>query len=448
MDFYVVFSFMNPVRTIGIAACRAGLLLSSLLGSASGIALELSGSVSTDAEYTSNARTSSTNREEEVVHRAGINFGVLEERKRVRADANVSIEHEVYYNNTFDDETSLRSGFGLFSVDLVEDFFNWQATFTRTDVLTDSSQELNPDTREYRNIFRTGPTISYAISRTMNLQMAANYVMVDNSGESAIDSERANGNARLNYQYNSLTSLFANVRHEETIESDDNEEINNTNWSLGFARQLTGGEFLFSYGFQTVSSNREIADDSDETDSNYFDITFTREGLFGQNVQLSYLEEVSDTSVGFSVDEQSATSLAGRVSAVASTDIEKRRRATFGLNRDFDPFAYDLRTIYQESELERSQTIERYRSLVFGIQPKLYSRLVPRFEYRYVRENFREGSSGEDVSRRYLVSMSYETVPELFLRANIGFEKVDNDENSSRESEEFTGGIGIRWDFL
>lgn len=132
-------------------------------------AIELEAAIGTTAEATDNVRESSTNTESDVVQRVTGEVRIEETRKRLKADANLKLEHEKYYNGTYDDETSLTSGFGLFSIDLIDDFFNVQATFSRDDVLTDAAQDENPDTREFRNIFRAGPTINYAISRTFKM---------------------------------------------------------------------------------------------------------------------------------------------------------------------------------------------------------------------------------------------------------------------------------------
>ena len=455
MDYYNT-NTICLARLLGRRARFIRLLIASFLlslASSEVWSVDVSASLSTDLEYTNNVRESSTDTQEDVIQRAGIALSVLEERKNVKADANVQLDHEHYYNDSYDDETSLRSGFGLFSVDLVEEFFNWQATFSRTDVLSDSSNEDNPDTREYRNILRTGPTFTYAISRTMNLALSANYTHLENSSETAVDSERADGTARFSYLLNSQTDLSLSARHEQTLESDDNEKLENNNISAGFVRRFNRGLLRFNYGIQAVSSNQDVGEESDETDSNYFDVSFTRERLWGHNFVLSYLEELSDTAIGFASDEASReeSELAvdtGRTNAVARTDIEKRKRAGLSIRRDTVEYSYDLTSTYEESRFKRAGTSERYRNVVVGIQPKVYAKLVPRLEHRYTRENFSRASEGEDVTRSYTLSGTYQLVPDLFLNSFMRFEKTDNDERAARESEAFQVGLGVRWDFL
>ena len=452
MELYTCHTFSNnlaPSRFWRYISPRIWLLLAAFLSLPASLnAIELTASANTNSEYTSNVRSQSVDTREDVIQRVGIEFGVLEERKRFEADANIRVDYEHYVNGTFDDQSSLRSGFGLFSVDLVEEFFNWQATFTRTDVLTDSTEDENPDTSEYRNIFRTGPIISYAISRNTQMNLVANYVNLNNSGETAIDSERVDGSLNLVTQYNALTDFNVQARYEETLESDDNEEITTTNYNAGFSRRFTKGELRFNYGIQAIESNRDITLNTNETDNSYFDLSITRQSLFGQNFVFSFQQEISDTSIGFESDEEGQSEVTGPTNAVSQTDIEKRKRYTLLLNRDFTEFAYDFTAIYQNRAFERAQREERYRSAAIGLQPKLYSRLIPRVEYRYSLEDFGRSSAGEDASKLYLISCSYEFAEGLFVNASTSYEKIDNDESAERESEEFTFLVGLRWQII
>lgn len=415
-------------------------------------AIELSGIFSSEVEYSSNAERLAARTPEDVVQRAELELGFAENGKRVRADGSVSIEHERYWNESYDDETSVRSGFGLFSVDLVEDLLNWHATFSRTDVVSDSTQDDTPDNREFRNIFRTGPTLTYAFSRAAQLSLTANYINLSNSSETAVDSQRAEANLGYQYLYNSLTSLTASLSHEEILESDNDEDIANSALSIGLTRLTNGGSVSVNVGVQRVETERVSALDQsvieDDTNGNFFDIEITRDNFFGQELKLSYLEEVSDTSIGFQSDQTGIVDENSRITAVSGSDIETRRRLSLEASRQFDWLSYDASLSYQESDFERADNTERYRNLAIGVQSLAYARFQPRLEYRYTRENFTLAGNGEDLTRSYRGSIRYQAVEDLYLNAYLEFEKVDNDENLTRESEEFQVGIGLRWAFL
>lgn len=408
------------------------------------LATEATGTIGTRLEHSDNVREASSNKQSDFIQVTYGEIGVEEVRKRFKADANLKVENEHYYDNTYDDETSLTSGFGLFTVDLVEQFLEWSATFSRTDVVSDSAEDENPDTREFRNILRTGPSINYAISRTTNFRLNANYVRVDNSEETADDSQRAEGSAVVSHQINRLTSVNMNGRYSEVIESDDDEEIENSSLGLGFNRSYVDGALSASYGLQEVRSNLA------ETEKGAFaDASLSRQNLFAHNFLLKYNHSISDTSIGFEGDESGVRDLTDPTQASSTTDIETRDRVSMTISRDGEFFLYDLNLIYEESDFKIQNYTERYRSATLGYSHKVYSRLTPRIQYSYIRENFGiTQPEGEDITQTLQLSMKYQLVEDLFTDAFIEYESRSNDTVSSREYDEFSLGLGIRWEFF
>jgi len=407
-------------------------------------ATETSGRVGTGLEHTSNVRQSRLDKKSEFIQTTYAEIGVEEVRKRFKADAKVKIENEHYFDNTYNDETSLTSGFGLFTIDLIEDFFEWGATFSRTDVVSNSAEDENPDTTEYRNIARTGPTLNYAISRATNFRANANYVVVENSEETADDSQRAEGSAVINHQINRLTSINLNGRYSEIIESDNDEEIQNSRAGFGFSRSYVDGVFNASYGLQEVRSNLAATERGSFTD-----VSLSRENFLAHDVDLKYTHSISDTSIGFEDDESGIRDPADPTQATSKTDIETRDRVTLIVSRERTSFVYDLNLIYEESNFNLQNYTERYRGLIIGFAPKVYSRFSPRIQYSYLRESFGiNRSEGDDSTQTLQLSLNYQLVEDLFTDAFIEYKDRTNDSVSSRQYDEISLGLGVRWEFL
>lgn len=407
-------------------------------------AVETSGAVGMRLEPTDNVRQSANNPESDVIQRVYGELGIEEVRKRFRADASLSVENEHYYEGTYEDETSLTTGFGLFTIDLIEEFLEWRATFSRTDVVEDSADDENPDTREFRNIFRTGPTINYAISRTMRFNLNGSYVKVDNSDETATSNERAEGSTRLTHQFNRLTSFNIGGNYSEIIESDDEEEIQNSRVTLGFSRLYTDGSLTADFGRQEVSSN--IAP---TTDGRYIDIRATRSALFAHSWSLSFNQSISDTSIGFEDDEIGNVLETDPTQATSQTDIETRDRVNLNVDRDAGSFTYDVGLIYEESDFAKGNYTERYRGAVLGFAPKIYSRLIPRAEYEYSRESFGlTRGLGKDTTHAFTLSLKYQLIQDLYTDGFLRYETRSNDDVAIREFDETSAGLGLRWEFL
>ena len=148
-------------------------MLLTALSASKGYAAELKASIYSETRSTSNARLVATNVKDDVIERIGVNLVLKEERKRFNADASLNFYQDFYLNNTYSDQTQLTTGFGLFNFDIVEDFLDWRTSFTRTQVLNDTTATDTPDNRNERNTFRTGPAINYRINQASTLRMSA-----------------------------------------------------------------------------------------------------------------------------------------------------------------------------------------------------------------------------------------------------------------------------------
>lgn len=428
------------------SACIMALALALALGVSvpESHATEASGVLGTRLEHSNNVRETNANEQSDFTQVTYVELGIEEVRKRFKADADLKVQNEHYYDNTYEDETSLTSGFGLFTIDLVEQFLEWSATFSRTDVVSDSAEDENPDTREFRNILRTGPAINYAMTRTTKFRLNGNYVRVDNSGRASDDSQRAEGSAILSHQINQLTSVNLNGRYSEVLESDDDDEIENSTLALGFSRSYVDGVLDVSYGRQAVRSN--LASTEKGT---FADVSLSRQALWSHNFLLRYNQSISDTSIGFEGDEVGARESVDPTQATSTTDIETRDRVNLIVSRESDAYAYDLSLLYEESGFKLQSNTERRRKAIIGFSPKLYSRLSPRAEYSYGRESFGLGrSEGEDIVQSLSFSLGYQLVQDFYMDAFIEYEDRENNTQASREYDEISLGLGFRWQYL
>jgi len=407
-------------------------------------AIELNGNVSTNVEYTNNAALVSTQTEDDVSQIVGLDLTVLENRKSVQANANFRVENERYYNNSFSDRTSLTAGFGLFNLDIIESFLNWQTSFTRTEVLTDSADTDTLDNREYRNILRTGPTVSYQYSRASFFALNVDYVGVENSDEEAFDTERVDGNLNYRYLFNPNTDFTVNSQYEEVIDGDGDEEYASVQFSLGLIRRFSQGNFQFNFG-----RTRLTPDQSDATDSNYFDIQLTREQLLWHDVSLVYLEDISDTSIGFESDEQGEVLEDGSQRSASGNDIIERKRLDLSVNRVFGNTSYVVNGFWEKEQFVSQGVEERSLGVNINIDHSLSRRLVSEFSYSYQEDDFSDRVDvGKDKVSTYSVGARYNVSSSFTVNSFIRFSTLYNTQNMSREYEEFATGFGLNWSFL
>lgn len=407
-------------------------------------AAEFSGELRTDYEYSSNVEEVTTNTSEDVSQTIGVNLEVVEEGKSLRADANISIEYRSYFNDNYDDETSFTSGFGLFRLDLIESFLDWRANFTRSEVLRDSADNNNEVNREYRSIFRSGPVVSYSITNSSVLDLATRYIFVENSDDSASDSERLEGELDYTFGFNSVTELSLKGVYEDLIDSDEEEKFHDYTVSAGFTRRFSNGEASVNYG-RTIFN----PDAGREVEGDFYDLSLRKDKVYLHNLSVQYYQEISDTSIGFESDEEGNGIDIDPNRGASVSDIVNRKRLTLRADRLAERYRYDLTGVIESEFYNIQSYTERYRSIRAGLDSMTFSRFVPRIEYTYIYQNFgARDAIGVDRTRIYTITGSYQSALNLELSSAVGYTKRSNSKNRGREYENLSFSLGVSWEFL
>ena len=436
-----------------IAVCVLGLYL---LNPSLVQALELDASLYSDTEYTTNARLASTNTEDDVIERLGVNVTLKEERKRFSADASFDLSQEFYLNKTFSDKTQLTTGFGLFNFNIVEDFLDWRTSFTRTQVLSDSSAGDTPDNREDRDTFSTGPNINYRLNKASIFQFGASYVQVENSDEDAADTKRIGANASYIYQYNSITDLSLNSNYDRIIEikergrtrSNGDEHSQNISLNVGVNRQFSHGSFSAQVGRNEVRS-----EDKETVSGNFFNIQLQREEIYYHNVVAQYSESISDSSVGFGSLEDLIAANPGfsldnpRLETTTQLDIIKQKRANVSINRSIGLYQYTLSAFWVDQNFEIQQSDEQSVGLALNVRQQIQEGLTAGFTYEQVKQKLLDRpKDGDNFTQTYTIDSSYRWTVDFSTNGFIVYEQRGNNKNASKEYEDFSVGVTLKWD--
>jgi hypothetical protein len=425
-------------------------------GAANCFAMELDASFYSETEYTTNARLVTTNTEDDVIQRVGINVMLREERKRFNANASFNLSQELYLNNTYTDQTQLTTGFGLFNFDIVEGFLDWRTSFTRKDVLSDATASDTPDNREQRNTFRTGPNINYRINQASTIQFGANYVQVGNSDEQAADTKRIDANASYIYQYNSITNFSLNSNYDRVIEvkesgqtrSNSNEHSQNISLNVGMNRQFSHGSFSAQVGRNEVRS-----EDSQTVTGNFFNIQLQREQVYYHNIITQYSESISDSSIGFEsldslIDANPSFSQDNpRLETTSQLDIIKQKSANISINRSIDLYQYTLRAFWADQNYDIQLSDERSVGMSLNIQQKIQEGLSVGFTYEQVMQKLLDSpNDGDNFTRTFTIDTSYRWTVGFSTDGFIAYEKRGNNKDAIKEYEDFSIGVTLNWD--
>ena len=426
---------------------------SSLVSSA-----ELDVDLYTGTDYSNNVSLASTNTEDDFTQILGINVLLKENRKRFNADASFNLEREHYYNNTFSDKTSLTTGFGIFNFDLVENFLDWRTSFTRTQVLKNAFDNDTPDNREQRNILRTGPTMTYRVNRSSTLSASANYTLVENTDESASDTERVSGKLSYGYSVNTTTSLNLNTVYDEIVDGDGAEELTNINVNVGVKRQFSHGQLSFNYGLIEARS-----DSAETVRGNFFNIGLTREQLFWHSVNLQYREDLSDTSIGFVDDEEGFQGEIGPINDSNNSsgenqglqgfssraDIVTRKQLNLQLSRVLDSYQYIVTGFWQNENYQVLDEGSRSRGFSVALNKNLAVNIKLGLSYSFSLDDyFDQPLIAKDRTGKYRVNSTYALTNSLNLKGHLQYAIRMNSRTQEREYEGLSTAVSLTWKLL
>jgi len=412
-----------------------------LMGTANkSMAANLSVVLSSDMDYSSNIDSDTTNTVEDVVQSIGIKVGVIENTKNYQVSGDFSVKGEHSYADRFSDQSAASAGFGLFNFDLIESFLNWQSSVTRNQVLNDVTGTDTDDNTGHRDIIRTGPGVSYKISKSTSLGLVANYINVEISDPTGVDTERVDANLNLKHEVNSVTALTLTTQYEELLKAAETDEFQSSNINVGLIRRFPRGSLVFKYG-ETKSESNNIS----ATKGSFYNLTLIKEKVLWHDLSLRYVQDISDVSLGFDLDLELP---AGEVATVNVTgnDIVKRKSFNFGISRVFGLYNYRVGVSFDESDFVTRNDDSKSKGLNVSFGQNISRGLDVTYSYAFGSSEFAEQPDvGTSSTTRYKVRSTYSLSADLSVNGFVGFAKRKNNENQIKEFEAFSMGVGVAW---
>ena len=436
---------------------RTFLLLLFISSSVHGLEMEVN--LYSDLEYSTNIEAVSYDTQNEMTQILGLDVELKEERKRFNITGSFNIEEEHYYQDTFTNKTSWTTGFGVFNLDVIEQFLNWRTSYSRTKVLSQFEDNETPDNYEQREITRTGPAITYRISETAMLGVLADYIFVKNSEEDVADTKRANAAVNYNYAFSPTTAISLNSNYNEILDAEGDEELKNANVNMGISRDVSNGKLKFNVG-----RTRSWSDDSEAVTSNFFDVSFVRKEVFWHDLSLRYNQDLSDTSIGFESDEEgfedsfddtaqgdNSDQDLNRLANISDTriDIIQRRSFDASLQRAIGSYQYLLAGFWESESYEIQNDDQKSRGFNITLKKKLMETFSLGVFYGFALTDYLDRPDiGKSMTRTYRVNSQFGISEHLGLAGFLQYKARQNSRQQTREFEEFSTGISINWALL
>ncbi len=182
-----------------------------LAASTSAVA-DFDGSVKAAVGFSDNIARTETGEIDDVILAGGFAFTYAEKTRRLESDISADLDYYEYTENTFENEW-LGTLNGIVNLALVEERFDWAFTDTFGQQQSDPFSPATPDTREYVNIFTTGPRIRLLPPGRNQLELNASYTRSDYEKRNS-DNDQYMGSIRLGRELSRNTSIALVPSHQ------------------------------------------------------------------------------------------------------------------------------------------------------------------------------------------------------------------------------------------
>jgi len=265
------------------------------------------------------------------------------------------------------------------------------------------------------------------------------YTNVENSQANAADTERASLSVGISRQLNSIVSMGLTGHYERMLDGDGSEKYDRYQLGLSFSRQFVDSNIDLSAGRTLV-----VPEVSEKVGSNYVSLSFTREKLWLHDVTVNYLEDISDTSIGFAVSGLDANQF-----AVQGNDIVTRKSVELNIKRILSVYKYNLSFAWDYEDYEVQNSDEKEKNASFSLSKDMLSNFSTEVNFEFNQTEYLGlVTIGKENTRTYRVRGDYQFSQDLSMGSYIQHELRQNARNALREYEELSVGINLNWTLL
>ena len=403
---------------------------------------EMSATLGSNTEYSNNLLHTHVDPEkiEEFSETLNLDLLLEEQRKKYTLSINGNFQHERFLNHSFADQSEFTTGVGLVNFEIVESFLDWKSSYKRTQVLKDEDLPDVPNNKEVRDIYKTGPQISYLINSLTNMTIDAIYTQTEISDPDVYDTRRVDGSLALNRRMDSVTSVGFTLNRVVMLDADGGDEYERWNWSASVKRDIVRGKISASAGRGRFKSETE-----ETTGTQFYDFSIEKEWL-SHSFSAAYKKDVTDTSIGIDyVDDGEVLPGAG----LSANDVYKEESYRISASREFEETKYRIDAYHIErdylggdgDENRSGYTLKVDHQVIAGFGLDLsWNRVISRNPQRSY-----EGKNERDI---YRLSGDYTFSKELSVDSYLQYLEKYNKRFKDKDSEEFVLGINIKWNIM
>ncbi len=389
-----------------------------------------------ESRYSDNARQTAFDEESDLETRVSVGIQHTSDPGQCNSDLGARFGYGYWLDDTFDPETYTNLDF-MGDCQLGNNVV-WQVTDQLRDVVQDSRVSNTPTNRTRKNVFRTGPLVTFNLGPVDQLFLSAQYENTEYSEPEETDSERYIGSIGWDHFFSStFTGGFsASVNQAEL---DTEEEIDRETLNATFSKTWAATSMRGSVGYSQIESSLNNSDR--ESDAIVGDLILTRDINPTTELTLEASRELTDQTSDFDIRFGDFVFNLEQTSAVEVSAIRLGLGKEFSGGSSLSAAAYANRSEYLdfETEEERSGVSADYRRPITG---QLTATLGVGYDFLTY-----EDDDTEDVLFRANAGIDFQLNRKLSVISRVGHERRDSD-ITTREFDENWILVGLNYQFL
>ncbi|MBW7470072.1 outer membrane beta-barrel protein [Marinobacter sp. F4218] len=392
-------------------------------------------SVGLDSRYTNNATQAPFNEESDLESRVFVGVQHSSDPGNCNSELAAQVGYSRWLDETFSPETTANADFEgdcRLGSNLV-----WEASDYLRDVVRDSRVNNTPNNRTQKNVFRTGPILTFRLGAVDELLLSASYENTEFREPEQKDGERYSGSVGWNHFFSPSFSAGLRASADQS-ELDTEEEFDRVSVSAPFNKAWAATSLSGAVGYGRIESSLQNSSPR-KYDSFVGNLLLVRQINVTTELEIEASRELTDQTSDFDTRFDDFIFNLDQTSAVEVTAVR------LGVNNDLGASTFDIGLFANRSDYLDIRIEEDSAGIDAAFRRPLTGQLNWTVGARYELFRYSADDTEDDVIR-VNTGIDFQLNRQLSFVSVVGYEKRTSDV-LSREFDEAWVLVGVEYLF-
>lgn len=406
-------------------------------------ALEYEVTLGAAAEHSDNILLTNTDERSDTERSVQASFNIQQQSELIETDIDYRAERIDYAKDSNDDQTVI-VGSAAVNLTLIPRAITWRFSNLTQNLRRDLSETDIQSNRENRNIFATGPDLSYRASSVDTINLRPLYIATRFEDTDNNDNDRISVNLNWAHRLSGGRAIELGATQSETdFDDPTTPDLETKNVYIAYASKLSTADLAIKLGHNEVKYEQ-----AEKVDGPLIEISYDLQSA-SQELAIFATHLVTDSTIG--IGNTSATS-GGDITDTDNNfdDIDIVTRA-YGRIRYLNNTVCSVCTvsmslIYDDQDFETLNNDETSLTSEIGFNYRFRTNLNAQFSLARESIDFNNSSNRNDDVDSVSIRLNYTPYPDLSVYMTVRQEERDSNVIAARY-DEFRSGLGVSYRF-